>query len=182
MTRKHSGDRHSGDPRAGKTPSQRQLRVGEEIRHTLADLFRRADFRDPDLQDLNVTVSEVRISPDLKNATAFIMPLGGGHPEVVAALNRASPFLRGQIAKALRLQFAPRIGFQLDTSFDYAERIGRLLHEPSVVRDLDAEGVPLDREDLLDAAEDGADDGEDRDGDGGADGGSDRGDAPGARR
>ncbi len=147
--------RHSADQRAGKTPSQRQLRVGEEIRHTLADIFRRGDFRDPDLQDLNVTVSEVRISPDLKNATAFIMPLGGGHPEVVAALNRASPFLRGQIAKALRLQFAPRIGFQLDTSFDYADKIDRLLHEPSVARDLDAEGVPLDREDML---EDGAED------------------------
>lgn len=152
MSSKH----RAGDPRAGKTPSQRQLRVGEEIRHALADIFRREQFRDPDLQDLNVTVTEVRISPDLKNATAFVMPLGGGHPELVAALNRAAPYLRGQVAKALRLQFAPRIGFQLDTSFDYADRIDRLLHAPSVARDLDAEGVPLDRDDLLEGdADDG---------------------------
>lgn len=144
-----AGRNRSGDHRAGKTPSQRQLRVGEEIRHALADVFRRGDFRDPALVDVNVTVSEVRISPDLKNATAFIMPLGGGDPAVVAALNHAAPYLRGQVAKALRLQFAPRIGFQLDTSFDYAERIGRLLHDPSVARDLDSEGTPLDRDDRL---------------------------------
>lgn len=160
MTRRHSGDPRSGDGRAGKTPSQRQLRVGEEIRHTLAEIFRRGEFRDPALVDLNVTVTEVRISPDLRNATAFIMPLGGGHPELVAALNRASPYLRGQIAKALRLQFAPRVGFQLDTSFDYADKIGRLLHEASIARDLDAEGMPLDREDMLEEDDAGDDPGE----------------------
>ncbi|ACJ00283.1 30S ribosome-binding factor RbfA [Rhodospirillum centenum] len=155
--------RGRGSTKPGNTgPSQRQLRVGEEIRHALADILRRGDFRDPGLQDVNVTVTEVRVSPDLKNATAFVMPLGGGHPEVIAALNHAAPFFRAQIAHAVRLQHAPRIGFQEDTSFAYADRIDRLLHDPAVARDitrdLDAEGVPLDRG----GAEDG-EDGEDDD-------------------
>jgi ribosome-binding factor A len=134
---------HRSDPsaRAGRAPSQRQLRVGEEIRHALADIFRRGEFRDPALRDLNVTVTEVRISPDLKNATAFIVPLGGGHPELIAALNRAAHFLRGQVAAQTRLQFAPRLSFQVDSSFDYAANIDRLLHDPAVARDL-AEGEP----------------------------------------
>ena len=132
-------------------PSQRQLRVGEELRHALSDILRRGELRDPALMDVNVTVTEVRISPDLKNATAFIMPLGGGHPEVIAALNKASAFLRSQVAKEVRLQHVPRLGFAADTSFDYATKIDRLLHDPAVARDLDPEGVPLDRDELLDA-------------------------------
>ncbi len=128
--------RRDGGNNAAKGPSQRQLRVGEEIRHTLADIFRRGEFRDPELMDLNVTVSEVRISPDLKNATAFVMPLGGSKPELVAALNRASAFLRTQVAHEIRLPYAPRLSFQLDTSFDYAEKIDRLLHDPHVARDM----------------------------------------------
>lgn len=135
-------------------PSQRQLRVGEEIRHALSDIFRRGEFRDPVLHDLNVTVTEVRISPDLKNATAFVLPLGGGHPELIEALNRAGPYLRGVIAREVRLQHTPRLGFEADTSFDYASKIDRLLHDPNVARDLDAEGVPLDRDDRLKAGED----------------------------
>lgn len=123
---------------AAKGPSQRQLRVGEEIRHTLADVFRRGEFRDPALMDLNVTVSEVRISPDLKNATVFVMPLGGAKPELVAGLNRASAFLRTQVAHEMRLPYAPRLAFQLDTSFDYAEKIDRLMHDPHVARDMSA--------------------------------------------
>lgn len=123
---------------AAKGPSQRQLRVGEEIRHTLADVFRRGEFRDPALMDLNVTVSEVRISPDLKNATVFVMPLGGSKPELVAGLNRASAFLRTQVAHEMRLPYAPRLAFQLDTSFDYAEKIDRLMHDPHVARDMSA--------------------------------------------
>ena len=141
--------KRDGAHRAGRTPSQRQLRVGEEIRHALADIFRRGEFRDPELQDLNVTVSEVRISPDLKNATAFVMPLGGGHPEQIAALNRASAFLRSQVAKEVRLPYAPRLSFQPDTSFDYAQHINTLLHRPDVVRDLDGEGMSLDRDEVL---------------------------------
>ena len=128
--------RRDGGNHAARGPSQRQLRVGEEIRHTLADIFRRGEFRDPELMDLNVTVSEVRISPDLKNATAFVMPLGGAKPELVAALNRASAFLRTQVAHEIRLPYAPRLSFQLDTSFDYAEKIDRLLHDPHVARDM----------------------------------------------
>lgn len=151
--------RGKGSTRPGATgPSQRQLRVGEEIRHALADILRRGELRDPALLDVNVTVTEVRISPDLKNATAFVMPLGGGNPEVIAALNRASPFLRSQVAREVRLQHVPRLGFEADTSFDYATKIDRLLHDPAVARDLDPEGVPLNRDERLPAAEDDYDD------------------------
>ena len=122
---------------AGKPPSQRQLRVGEEVRHALADLFRRGDFHDPELADLNVTVTEVRISPDLRNATAFVTPLGGGHmDETLSALRRAAPFLRGQIARAINLRYAPTLSFEADTSFDYAGRIDAILHSPAVARDV----------------------------------------------
>lgn len=135
--------RRDGGNHAVKGPSQRQLRVGEEIRHTLADIFRRGEFRDPELMDLNVTVSEVRISPDLKNATAFVMPLGGSKPELVAALNRASAFLRTHVAHEMRLPYAPRLSFQLDTSFDYAEKIDRILHDPHVARDMTGTRGPV---------------------------------------
>ncbi|UEM03544.1 30S ribosome-binding factor RbfA [Skermanella rosea] len=135
--------------RAGRNPSQRQLRVGEELRHALAEVLRRGDFRDPDLQDLNVTVTEVRISPDLRNATAFITPLGGGHSEeTVAALRRAAAFFRSQIARAVKLRYVPTLSFEADTSFEYADHINRLLHDPEVARDLDDE-----EEDDEDAAE-----------------------------
>ncbi|UEM20965.1 30S ribosome-binding factor RbfA [Skermanella mucosa] len=127
--------------RAGRNPSQRQLRVGEELRHALAEVLRRGDFRDPDLQNLNVTVTEVRISPDLRNATAFITPLGGGHSdETVAALRRAAAFFRSQIARAVKLRYVPTLSFEADTSFEYADHINRLLHDPEVARDLDADG------------------------------------------
>lgn len=130
-------NRHRGAHNAGKAPSQRQLRVGEELRHALADLFRRGDFHDPELQNLNVTVTEVRISPDLRNATAFVTPLGGGHvDEALAALKRAAPFLRGQIARAVNLRYVPTLSFQADTSFDYAGHINAILHSPEVARDL----------------------------------------------
>ncbi|TWA69011.1 ribosome-binding factor A [Azospirillum brasilense] len=122
---------------AGKPPSQRQLRIGEEIRHALADLFRRGDFHDPELAELNVTVTEVRISPDLRNATAFVTPLGGGPmDETLSALRRAAPFLRGQVARAINLRHAPTLSFEADTSFDYAGRIDDILHSPAVARDV----------------------------------------------
>jgi ribosome-binding factor A len=118
--------------------SQRQLRVGEELRHSLSDIFLRGDFRDPALLNLNVTVSEVRISPDLRNATAFVMPLGGGKvDDIVAGLNRAAPFIRGQIAKLVQLRLVPTVSFQADTSFEYAERIGKALRRPEVAADLE---------------------------------------------
>ena len=122
--------------RAG--PTQRQLRVAEEIRHVLAGLFERRDFRDPELADASLTVAEVRISPDLKHATVFISRLG--RPDVDAllpALKRAAAYLRGQVAHALRLRFAPDLAFQPDHALDYATRIDRLLHTPEVARDLE---------------------------------------------
>lgn len=121
-------------------PTQRQLRVGEEVRHLLVQVLGRDEVRDPDLAGKPVTVTEVRISPDLKNATAFVVPLGGGDPApLVRALNRASAYLRGQLAHEMTLKFAPRLSFQPDTSFDQASRIDALLHSPAVVRDLDPE-------------------------------------------
>ena len=118
-------------------PSQRQLRVGEELRHALVQILRDNHARDPDLRDANVTVTEVRISPDLGNATAFVMPLGGQKSgSIIAALNRASAYFRTQVAHSVQLRHAPRITFALDTSFSYAEKIDGLLHAPEVQRDL----------------------------------------------
>jgi len=108
--------------------SQRQLRVGEELRHALARLLERGVLRDPALVGLSITVTEVRVSPDLKNATAFVTPLGGtGGAEAVKALNHAGAHLRGLIASEVRLRHTPRLGFLLDTSFDNASRIERVL-------------------------------------------------------
>ena len=147
--------------RDGRLPSQRQLRVGEEIRHALADVLHRGDFRDPELRNLNITVTEVRISPDLRNATAFITPLGGGvAADALSALRRAAPFFRAQIARAINLKFAPTIGFEADTSFDYASRISNVLHSPEVARDLqrgrngDDDEIEYEDEDEEDGAED----------------------------
>ena len=107
-----------------KAPSQRQLRVGEELRHALAWILERGDIRDPGLAGVAVTVTEVRVSPDLRNATAFVMPLGGDHvPSVVEALNRAAPFVRRQLGKAVKLRRLPALDFVADTSFDEAGRI-----------------------------------------------------------
>jgi ribosome-binding factor A len=125
------------DHRKAEGPSQRQLRIGEELRHALAHLLERGELHDPALHDVTVTVTEVRVSPDLKNAIAYVMPLGGGHaPEVVAALKRSAPYVRGALARVVQLRHAPQIGFALDTSFDHASRIDALLHRPDVARDL----------------------------------------------
>lgn len=140
-------NRTDGAFRAGKPPSQRQLRVGEEIRHELAAILQRGDFRDPDLLDLNVTVTEVRISPDLRAATAFVTPLGGGKlGSALAALRRAAPFFRGQLAKVLKLRYAPSLSFEPDVSFDYAGRIDAILHSPEVARDLEPNSGDGDEE------------------------------------
>jgi ribosome-binding factor A len=122
-----------------KAPSVRQLRVGEEIRHCLAEIFGRGDLHDPDLSGVSLTVSEVRISPDLRNATAFVMPLGGSDVgKAIAALSRAAPYLRSRIGKQLHLRYLPNLSFQPDPSFDTATRIDEILRSPDVVRDLDA--------------------------------------------
>jgi ribosome-binding factor A len=123
-------------PAAG--PSQRQLRVAEEIRHVLAGLFERRDFRDPELAEAQVTVTEVRIGPDLKHAIAYVARLGRQDIDaLLPALKRAAPFLRGQVAHALRLKFAPVLSFQPDHALEYATKIDRLLHQPEVARDLE---------------------------------------------
>ena len=119
-------------------PSQRQLRVAEEIRHALAGLFERRDFRDPELADAEITVTEVRVGPDLKHAVAFVSRLGRSDVDaLLPALQRATSFLRGQVARALRLKFAPELTFQPDHALDYAANIDRLLHAPKVARDLE---------------------------------------------
>ncbi|HYZ62425.1 MAG TPA: 30S ribosome-binding factor RbfA [Acetobacteraceae bacterium] len=120
-----------------KAPSQRQLRVAEEIRHVLSGLFLRAEFRDPELAGEKITVTEVRVSPDLKAATAFVARLGRSDiAALLPALKRAAPFLRTQIAHEMRLRVAPTLSFQADTSLDYAMHIDELLHRPDVARDL----------------------------------------------
>jgi ribosome-binding factor A len=120
-----------------KAPTQRQLRVAEEIRHVLAEVFARGEIRDPDLADVIITVTEVRIGPDLKRATAFVTRLGRSDvADKLPALRRAAPFLRGQVAKALRLRVAPDLSFQADTSIDYAMHVDALLRAPDVARDL----------------------------------------------
>jgi ribosome-binding factor A len=120
-----------------KQAGQRPLRVGEELRHALAEILSRGDIRDPDLADASVTVTEVRVSPDLKNAIAFVLPLAGRNADaVLAALERCAPYLRGQLARTVRLRYAPRVGFRLDESFDRASRIDELLRQPKVAADL----------------------------------------------
>ena len=125
--------------RENREPSQRQLRVGEELRHVLAGIFQRGLLRDPALVDVTVTVTEVRLSPDLKNATAYIMPLAGQHvDEVLAGLKRSAGFLRRELARAVPLRYAPSVSFELDNSFEHASRINALLHRPEVERDISA--------------------------------------------
>jgi ribosome-binding factor A len=113
------------------------LRVAEEVRHALAAVLARGDFRDPDLAGAHVTVTEVRASPDLKHMTAFVSGLGKDLPEAqFAALKRAAPYLRTQVAKAVRLKYAPGLHFQPDTALDYAMQIDRVMKQPEVARDL----------------------------------------------
>ncbi|HXQ50298.1 MAG TPA: 30S ribosome-binding factor RbfA [Stellaceae bacterium] len=122
---------------ANRETGPRPLRVGEELRHALARIFERGELRDPDLAGTTVTVTEVRVSPDLKSATAFVMPLGGAREaEVMGALRRSAPYLRRALAQAVKLRHAPDLVFALDTSFDHATRIDALLRRPEVERDL----------------------------------------------
>jgi len=110
--------------------SQRQLRVGEMLRHALSAILNRGDLRDPDLAGKSVTVTEVRMSPDLRNATVFVQPLGGGDAtKVIAALGRAEPFLKRQVASEVELRYVPSFSFTPDTSFDHANRIDALLKD-----------------------------------------------------
>lgn len=117
---------------------QRQLRVGELVRHALSEMLIRADVHDPVLAAHTVTVPEVRMSADLRLATIYVMPLGGrDQAEIIAALERHKKYLRGEISRRINLKFAPEIRFMIDERFDEAARIERLLRTPEVARDLD---------------------------------------------
>ena len=133
MSRHH----HRAQPAGG---SQRQLRVGELIRHELAAMLSRGDVHDPVIEAHMITVPEVRMSPDLRLATIYIMPLGGrDEADVLEALDRNKRFMRGEIARRVNLKFAPEIRFRIDERFDEAERIEKLLRTPEVRRDLAGE-------------------------------------------
>ena len=121
-----------------RRPSQRPLRVGEELRHAFVQLLALGEIHDPDLSGAMVTVTEVRMSPDLRNANIFFVPLGGeGGPQILKALKRAAPFIRRRLAEAVQLRVAPQLWFELDTSFESAGRIETVLKDPQVRRDLD---------------------------------------------
>ena len=123
----------------GAGPSQRQLRVGETVRRALSDVLARGDVHDTDLNRLSITVGEVRISPDLKIATAYVLPLGGeGQDEVLKLLARNKNELRRQVAKKLTLKFSPDLRFQLDRTFDRMDDTRRMLNQDVVRRDADA--------------------------------------------
>ena len=120
--------------------SQRQLRVGEIVRHAVADILAQGGVHDADLEGHIITVPEVRMSPDLKLATVYVMPLGGKDTDIVlAALARNKKFLRGEVAHRVNLKFAPDLRFRVDDRFDEAERIEKLLRTPAVQRDLKPE-------------------------------------------
>lgn len=123
--------------RSRNEPGQRQLRVSELLRKALADVFLRVGVEDAALNGVVITVCEVTVSPDLRQATAFVMPLGGGsQTDVVAALERHKKFVRGEVSKRVSLKFMPAIGFKLDTSFNESEHIDTLLRSPKVARDV----------------------------------------------
>ena len=133
MARQQNRDRAGGG-------SQRQLRVGELIRHELADMLTRGEIHDPVIAAHLITVPEVRMSPDLRLATIYVMPLGGRDEEkVLGALENNKRYMRGEIARRINLKFAPEIRFRIDERFDEAERIEKLLRTPQVRRDLGGE-------------------------------------------
>jgi ribosome-binding factor A len=123
--------------RRGDAPGQRQLRVGEALRHALVHILAHGHFRDPILDGAQITVTEVRISPDLRNATAFVVPFAGGDAaELLAALKRAAGFFRNQLAQEVDLRVAPNVRFELDQTLDRAGRVEALLQDPRVARDI----------------------------------------------
>jgi ribosome-binding factor A len=130
MTRRQHRDQSAG-------ATQRQLRVGELIRHELADMLVRGEVHDPVIEGHMITVPEVRVSADLRLATIYVIPLGGRDAkDVIDALERNSRYVRGEIARRVNLKFAPEIRFRIDERFDEAERIEKLLRTPAVRRDL----------------------------------------------
>jgi len=119
-------------------PNIRLLRVNENIRHALADILRREDINNPALKNVSITVTEVRTSPDLRNATVFVLALGGkNQQEVLKALNQAAPYIGSFMSKLVHLKFLPRLKFVTDETFDESSHINTLLHNPKVAQDLD---------------------------------------------
>lgn len=141
------GDKSRGKTKSGraksesaKGPSQRMLRIGEMIRHKLAEMLARSEIHDDVLASHTVTIPEVRMSPDLKIATAYVMPLGGEDVDpVLKALDRNKKYIRSEIAQTLDLRYAPDIRFRFDETFDEVNRIDRLLHSPRVRADVEKE-------------------------------------------
>lgn len=139
----------SSEPRG---PSQRQLRVGELIRRSLSELLTRGDLHEPELSGMSITVGEVRATPDLKRATCFVLPLGGGDEEtMLAALRRAKPEIRFLLARNMKLKHAPDLKFEIDRTFDRMDETRRLLSDEKVRRDVEADDIAPD-----DARPDGA--------------------------
>ncbi len=131
-------ERKKNHRRDGTGPSQRQLRVGESLRHSLAELLLRVEINDNVLKGVPLTVSEVRTSPDLRQVTVFIAPLGHDNKqEIVDALNRHKSFIRGQLSPKVTLKYMPELKFKLDSSYDEYDHINKLLHSPKVAQDLD---------------------------------------------
>ena len=131
--------RQQRDHGTSHMPSQRQLRVGELVRHALADMLTRGAVHDPVIQSHLITIPEVRMAADLRLATIYVVPLGGRDADaILAALERNKRFLRGEIARRINLKFAPDIRFRIDERFDEADRIEKLLRTPAVQRDLDS--------------------------------------------
>ena len=124
---------------APRGPSQRQLRAGELMRHALVDILRAQEITDPDIAGVSVTLTEVRMSPDLRHATVFVEPLGGGEQArvVVKALNRHHKFLRGRLGHAIDMKFTPELKFLHDDTFDEAARISAIFADPKVAQDLE---------------------------------------------
>lgn len=130
--------RHHQKKSSAPGGSQRQLRVGEQVRHAIAEILAQGSVHDADLEGHIITVPEVRMSPDLKLATIYVMPLGGRDTElIIAALERNKKFLRGEVARRVNLKFAPDLRFRVDERFDEAERIEKLLRTPAVQKDLE---------------------------------------------
>jgi ribosome-binding factor A len=145
MVKKHTG-RSRGAVAAG--PTQRQLRAGELMRHALVDVLREHEISDPALAGVSVTLTEVRMSPDLRHATCFVEPLGGGEARgVVDALNRHAKFLRGRLGRLIDMKFTPDLKFLHDETFNEAARMDRLFKDPRVSQDLRLSDVAEDDED-----------------------------------
>lgn len=142
---------HGRQPGEPRPPSQRQLRVGELIRHAVSDLLTRGEIIDDEVTAMMLTVPEVRVSPDLRNATIFVAPLGGGDGKAAArAMERNKRWIRGQIAHKVNLKFAPEIVFRFDDRFEESAHIDALLHSPEVARDLGPDGRELETGDRKD--------------------------------